>query len=148
MIFEEYYKKYRLFVKIRGEINELENKKINLNSMVDIQAIPPKDSVGGTNTKEDKMLMYTAMLEELEIKLLKKKKIIKELRTQLREIEQELSESKEILDKVYLYKYIEKLKWYQICKKIGYEKSKTYYLINEIDEKLSKIKLVEKNGKI
>lgn len=148
MIFEEYYRTYRSYRKIKGEINELENKKINLSSMVDIQAIPPKDSIGGTNTKEDKLLMYTAMLEEVETKLFKKKKIIKKLREQLKESELELRESKEELDKVYLYKYIEKLKWYQICTKIGYEKSKTYYLINEVDEKLSKIKLVEKNGKI
>lgn len=148
MIFEEYYRTYRSYRKIKGEINELENKKINLSNMVDIQAIPPKDSIGGINTKEDKLLMYTAMLEEVETKLFKKKKIIKKLREQLKESELELRESKEELDKVYLYKYIEKLKWYQICTKIGYEKSKTYYLINEVDEKLEKIKFVEKNGKI
>lgn len=148
MIFEEYYRTYRSYRKIKGEINELENKKINLSSMVDIQAIPPKDSIGGSNTKEDKMLMYTAMLEEVETKLFKKKKIIKKLREQLNENELELRESKELLDKVYLYKYIEKLKWYQICTKIGYEKTKTYDFINEVDEILSKIKIAEKNGKI
>ena len=92
--------------------------------MVDIQAIPPKDSIGGTNTKEDKLLMYTAMLEEVETKLFKKKKIIKELKEQLRETEKELRESTEDLDKVYLYKYVEKLKWYQICVKIHFEKTK------------------------
>ena len=114
MIFEEYYRTYRSYRKIKGEINELENKKINLSSMVDIQAIPPKDGIGGTNTKEDKMLMYTAMLEEVETKLFKKKEMIKKLREQLKESELELRESREDLDKVYLYKYIEKLKWYQI----------------------------------
>ena len=60
----------------------------------------------------------------------------------------ELRESTEDLDKVYLYKYVEKLKWYQICVKIHFEKTKTYELINEVDEKLSKIRIAEKNGKI
>lgn len=148
MLYEEYFKKYLKLKKVKGEINKLENKKIFLMSMVDVQAIPPKDSIGGTNTKEDKMLFYTAELEQVELDLIKRKDIVKELKKQLREKEEELRESDEELDKVYLYKYIDKLKWYQICPKIGYEKTKTYDLINEVDENLSKIKIAEKNGKI
>ena len=147
MIFEEYYKKYKSYIKIKKEINELENKKINLMSMVDVQAIPPKDGTGGTNSKADKMLTYAAELEEVEIELEKNKKIIRELKKQLKDKETDLRESKEVLDNIYLYKYIEKLKWYQICTKIGYEKTKTYDLINEVDEILRKIKIAEKNGK-
>ena len=146
MIFEEYYKKYRIFVKIRGEINDLEIEKIKLDNMVDIQAVPPKESIG-TGSKVDTMLIYTAKKEELETKLFRKKNLIKEIRSQLREKEEELRCSNNILDKVYLYKYVEKLKWYEICRKIGYEKTKTYDFINEVDEILSKIRIAEKKEK-
>lgn len=146
MIFEEHYKKYRIFVKIRGEINDLEIEKIKLDNMVDIQAVPPKESIG-SNSKVDTMLIYTAKKEELETKLFKKKNLIKEVRAQLREKEEDLKVSKERLDKVYLYKYIEKLKWYEICRKIGYEKTKTYEFINEVDTILSKIRITEKKEK-
>lgn len=148
MIFEEYYKKYRTYKKIKKEINDLENKKINLMRMVDVQAIPPKDNIGGVGILEDKMLVYTAELEQVELDLDKNKRIINEIKSQLKEVESELRESKEILDNIYLYKYIEKLKWYQICQKIGYEKTKTYDFINEVELILNKIRITEKNGKI
>lgn len=146
MIFEEYYKKYRIYVKIRGEINDLEIEKIKLDNMVDIQAVAPKESSRGCS-KVDTMLIYTAKKEEVETKLFRKKNMLKELKRQLKEKEIELRESNELLDKIYLYKYIEKLKWYEICTKIGYEKTKTYDFINKVDETLSKIKIAEKKEK-
>ena len=80
MIFEEYYKKYRTYKKIKKEINDLENKKINLMRMVDVQAIPPKDNIGGVGILEDKMLVYTAELEQVELDLDKNKRIINEIK--------------------------------------------------------------------
>lgn len=147
MIFEEYYRTYRNYRKTRGQVNDLENKRINLMSMVGLQS-PSTDNLGGSNSLTDKMTMYVAELEEVELNLFKKKKIVEEIKLQLKEKEGELRESKEILDKVYLYKYVDNLKYNQIGLKIGYEKTKTYELINEVDERLSKIKIAEKNGKI
>lgn len=147
MIFEEYYKKYRIYKRTTKEVNDLDNKRINLMSMVGLQS-PSTDNAGGNNSQKDKMALYVAELEAVESNLLKKKKIIEEIKLQLKEKEEDLRESKEILDKVYLYKYVDNLKYYQIGTKIGYEKSKTYNLINEVDEILKKIKLTEKNGKI
>ena len=146
MLYEEYYKKYLKLKNTKKDLNELEDKKISLMGMVDIKSTSPKDS-GGTNAKEDKMLVYTAELEYVETNLIKNKNIIKEIEKQLKDKELELRSSKEDLDKVYLYKYIDKLKWYQICIKIDCEKTKTYNLINEIKKNLQKIKIAEKNGK-
>lgn len=148
MLFEEYFEKILKLKKTKKEINKLDNKKIDLMRLVDIQAIQPKDNLGGTNSKEDKMLLYTAELEIVEKKLAKEKRILKELKKQIKEKEEDLRESSEILDKVYLYKYIDNLKYYQIGIKIGYEKTKTYNLINRVDEILEKIRSTEKNGKI
>jgi chromosome condensin MukBEF ATPase and DNA-binding subunit MukB len=147
MVYEEYYKKYQKYKDIKKEINRLENKKISLMGMVDVQSVAPKNGTG-TNKKEDKMLYYTGELEETELEIEKQKKILKEVEEQLKKTELELRKSNEMLDKVYLYKYVEHLKYYQISIKIGYEKTKTYELINEIKNKLGKIKKsAEKNGK-
>ena len=54
MLYEEYFRKYLKLKDEKGGVNKLENKKIFLMSMVDVQAIPPKDSIGGTNIKEEK----------------------------------------------------------------------------------------------
>ncbi len=146
MIFEEYCKKLKKLKKEKNKLNKLENKKISLMGMVDVKAIAPKNSIGG-NALEDKMMKYASELEELEMKISKCKKILLEIQNQLEIKENELRESSELLDLVYLYKYIDKLKYYQIAKKIGYGKTKTYDLINELDKNLLKIKSAEKNGK-
>lgn len=147
MIYEEHYLKCLKYKKTKKEINTLENKKISLMSMVDLQAVPPKEVIG-TNTKEDKMLKYVEELEETEISIEKNKKIEEEIKIQLKEKEKDLRKSKELLDKVYLYKYLEHLNYYQVAIKINYGKTKTYDLINEIAENLEKIKIAEKNGKL
>lgn len=146
MIFEEHCKKIKLLTKEKRKLNKLENKKINLMGMVDIKAIAPKNSIGGTGL-EDKMMKYASELEEIEMKISKCKIILLEIQNQLKIKENELRESSELLDLVYLYKYIDKLKYYQIAKKIGYGKTKTYDLINELDKNLLKIKSTEKSGK-
>lgn len=148
MLYEEFYRKYLKLKKVKRDINKLEDKKISLMSMVDVTAIAPKETSGSTNTKEDKMMKYCSELEETEINLKKKRILEEEIKKQLTEKEQELRKSDEILDKVYLYQYIEHLKWYQIAKKINYGKTKTYDFINEIEKKLQEIKSAEKNGKI
>ena len=147
MIYEEYYKKYRKFRSVKQEINRLENKKVSLMGMADIKAIAPKDS-DGTSSDKDRIGVYLGELEEVEQNLIKQKHILKEIKNQLEEKEAELRDSHEVLDKVYLYKYIEKMKYYQIAIKTGYEKSSIYNFINQISKRLEIIITLEKNGKI
>lgn len=146
MIFEEHYKKYEKSKKIKAKINKLENKKINLACMVDVQAVAPKNSLGGF-TKEDKMMKYASELEEIEQNIKKNNLLLSEIKIQLKEKEEELRDSKELLDSIYLYKYIDKLKYYQISKKIGYSNSRTYDYIKEINQKIAKIRKIGKNRK-
>ena len=149
MIYKEYYKKYYDYKKIKIEKDDLENKKVELIGLVEIKSSSSQN--GGYSTKkEDKFLIYTAELEEVELKILQKNKVLEELKNQLKTKENELRESKDIYDKVFLYKYIDKLKYYQISAKIKYEKSRTYDFINEVDknvEKIRKMKSSEKIGK-
>ena len=149
MIYEEYYEKYLELRKIKDKINKLENKKISLMSLVDVKSATGKDIVATTNTNTDKFLLYSSEIEEVEERLSLLRKVLSEAKRQLSDKEEELKESKETLDKVYYYKYINRLKYSQICEKINYEKSSFYKFLNTINKRLSEIKKKssEKNGK-
>ncbi|HHX71278.1 MAG TPA: hypothetical protein GX708_24945, partial [Gallicola sp.] len=49
----------------------------------------------------------------------------------------ELKNSKEIKDKIYYYKYVERLKVRHIPCKVNYSRSRTYELLKEIEETLN-----------
>lgn len=147
MIYEEYFKKYLKLKKVKDKITKFENKKISLMSNIEIKSNDPSKDVIRTNTKKDTMSDYVAELEIIDEKLEKEKKIKKEIEKQLLEKEEELRNSKETFDKIYLYKYIDKLKYHQICRKIGYEKSSFYNFLDVISKRLIEIKRKEKNGK-
>ena len=149
MIYEEYYEKYLELRKTRDKINKLENKKISLMSLVDVKSATGKDIVAISNTNTDKFLLYSSEIEEVEEKLSYLRKLLDEIKKQLTEKEEELKNSMETLDKIYYYKYINRLKYSQICEKINYEKSSFYKFLNTINKRLSEIKKKssEKNGK-
>ncbi len=149
MIYEEYYEKYLELRKTKDKINKLENKKISLMSLVDVKSVTGKDIVTLTNTNTDKFLLYSSEIEEVEEKIIYKRDLLNEIKKQLDEKEIELKNSQETLDKVYYYKYINRLKYSQICEKINYEKSSFYKFLNTINKRLSEIKKKssEKNGK-
>ena len=151
MIYEEYYSKYLDYKENRKEIHRLEDRKISLINRVGLKANNPGNDPGTITIFEDKVGNYVAELELTEFDLKKKQYIRDELKKQLDKKEEELRDSKEILDRIYLYKYIENLKYYQICKKINYEKSSFYKFMDIIDKSLKKIrdiKSTEKNGKV
>ena len=151
MIYEEYYSKYLDYKENKKEIHILEDKKISLINMVGLKANNLSNEPGSITVFEDKVGNYVAELEITEYDLKKKQYIRDELRKQLDRKEEELRNSKETLDQIYLYKYIERLKYYQICKKINYEKTQFYKFKERIDKRLREIrdiKSTEKNGKI
>lgn len=147
MIYEEYYKKYLKLRNVKERINKLENKKITLMSASEVKSSDPSKDTIKTNIIGDVIGNCVAELELVEQKLEKEKRLKEEISNQLADKEKDLRSSKELLDQIYLYKYIDKLKYHQICKKINYEKSSFYKFLDEIKEKLQEIKRTEKNGK-
>lgn len=146
MIYGEYYKKYLDYKKIRKEKIDLENKKIQLIGIVDIKAATTKNS-SRSNKKEDKLLFYTAELEETELNIQQKVLALEEIKKQLKDKVLELKKSDELLDKVYYYKYIKKYKWYQLCMVLNFGKTRMYEITHKLDDKLLEIKRAEKSGK-
>ncbi len=146
MIYEDYFKKFLKYKEEKSKINKLEDKKIVLMGMVDVQASNPNKG-NKNDIKDDKMSRYAAELEELENKIKKKKNLINEIVNQMKCKELELKDSDELLDKAYYFKYIKKYKWFQLCTALNFEKTRMYEKINKLDENLSKIKRTEKNGK-
>lgn len=56
------------------------------------------------------------------------------------EKEKELRTSKDITDKVYVYKYLDKLKVRKILNLIPYESAQVYRILNKIDKEIKMIK--------
>ncbi len=149
MIYEEYYKKYLELRKTKDKINKLENKKISLMSLVDVKSATGKDIIDSSNKNTDKFLIYSSEIEQVELTLNYLKKALIEVKKQLEEKEIELKNSQETFDKIYYYKYINRLKYSQICEKIHYEKSSFYKFLDIINKRLNELKNIssEKNGK-
>lgn len=147
MIYEEYYRKYLSLKKVKEKINRLESKKITLMSSSEIKSSDPSKDTIKTNTIGDVIGNCVAELELIEQNLQRENNLKKEILGQLSKKEEELRESKEILDKIYLYKFIDRMKYHQICKKINYEKSSFYNFLDEVEKKLKEIRRLEKNGK-
>ena len=149
MIYEEYYKKYLELRKTKDKINKLENKKISLMSLVDVKSATGKGIIDSSNKNTDKFLIYSSEIEQVELTLNYLKKDLIEIKKQLEEKEIELKNSQETFDKIYYYKYINRLKYSQICEKIHYEKSSFYKFLDIINKRLNELKNIssEKNGK-
>ena len=149
MIYEEYYKKYLELRKTKDKINKIENKKISLMSLVDVKSATGKDIIDSSNKNTDKFLIYSSEIEQVELTLNYLKKALIEVKKQLEEKEIELKNSQETFDKIYYYKYINRLKYSQICEKIHYEKSSFYKFLDIINKRLNELKNIssEKNGK-
>ena len=149
MIYEEYYKKYLELRKTKDKINKLENKKISLMSLVDVKSATGKGIIDSSNKNTDKFLIYSSEIEQVELTLNYLKKALIEVKKQLEEKEIELKNSQETFDKIYYYKYINRLKYSQICEKIHYEKSSFYKFLDIINKRLNELKNIssEKNGK-
>ena len=149
MIYEEYYKKYLELRKTKDKINKLENKKISLMSLVDVKSATGKDIIDSSNKNTDKFLIYSSEIEQVELTLNYLKKALIEVKKQLEEKEIELKNSQETFDKINYYKYINRLKYSQICEKIHYEKSSFYKFLDNIIKRLNELKNInsEKNGK-
>ncbi len=147
MLFEEYYKKFLYLKKVKDKISKLENKKIALMNGVEIKSKDPSKDTIKINDITDVIGNYVAELEIVENNLKKEKEIKKEILNQLAEIEEDLRTSKETLDKIYLYKFIDRLKYHFICKKINYGKSSFYNYLEIVEDKMKEIRSLEKNGK-
>lgn len=143
--YEKYKRKYYEIQKLYDKILE---EKERLFSMTQPKSTKfNKINIDGgknNNTFDDYLIMkekkkLDGKLEEIKIILSDRKKLLEEK-------EKELRNSKEWIDKVYVYKYLENIKVRKIIHLIPYEEAQIYRMLNEIKQNfIREINIKEKN---
>lgn len=135
--YEEYKKRYYEVQKLYNKILE-EKEKLFAKTQPQSTKFDKINVDGGkpSNSFDD----YLIIKEKKQIdKRLKEIKEISEDRKRLLDIkESELRNSKEWIDKLYVYKYIENLQVKKIIHLIPYEEAQVYRMLNEIKKTLKR----------
>lgn len=130
-LFIEHYKLNEEYKEAKKEFEKaLEKKSQLLYSVVPKSANFENELVKGSSS--NKFLNYTIKMEEIdkEINVRRNLRDVLEYRLKLKEIE--LNNSSNILDKIYLLKYVKNMKVRYIAIKTNYSKRRIYDFINDI----------------
>ena len=88
---------------------------------------------------DSKFINYSAEIVAVEENI-KNTKDIFDNRTYLLKVKElTLRDSKDIYDRIYVYKWLDKKKEKQFCKLIGYSRAQTYRIVDEIRGKIKEI---------
>lgn len=130
-LFIEHYRLNEEYKEAKKEFEKALDKKSQLlYSVVPKSANFENELVKGSSS--NKFLNYTIKMEEIdkEINVRRNLRDVLEYRLKLKEIE--LNNSSNILDKIYLLKYVKNMKVRYIAIKTNYSKRRIYDFINDI----------------
>ena len=126
---------------------ELEIAKYRLSSLEERKELLYVQVLGGTSKQtdvkvnklsiDDKMSEYLIKTYELDRKIESAKNEVGLLEYTLKKMELAMREMKEIENKIFVMRFIDGLKVYQIARKIGYSKEQTYRTIKNIKQKIN-----------
>lgn len=126
---------------------ELEIAKYRLSSLEEKKELLYVNILGGTSKQseikvnklsvDDKMSEYLIKTYELDRKIESVKNEVGLLEYTLKKMELAMREMKEIENKIFVMRFIDGLRVYQISKKVGYSKEQTYRIIKKIKEKIN-----------
>lgn len=139
-LFVEHYHLNEEYKEAKKEFEKALAKKSQLlYSIVPRSANFENELVKGSSS--NKFLNYTIKMEEIdkEINVRRNLRDVLAYRLKLKEIE--LKESSELMDKIYLLRYVDRLKVKHITYKLNYSRQRIYQLLNEISERLDKIRI-------
>lgn len=134
-LFVEHYHLNEEYKEAKKEFEKALAKKSQLlYSVVPKSANFENELVKGSSS--NKFLNYTIKMEEIdkEINVRRNLRDVLEYRLKLKEIE--LNNSSNILDKVYLLRYVDERKVRYICIKTNYSKTQIYRILEEIKKKI------------
>ena len=123
---------------------ELEIAKYRLSSLEERKELLYVQVLGGTSKQtdvkvnklsiDDKMSEYLIKTYELDRKIESAKNEVGLLEYTLKKMELAMREMKEIENKIFVMRFIDGLKVYQIARKIGYSKEQTYRIIKNMTQ--------------
>lgn len=90
-----------------------------------------------TECTNDKFLNYTIKIQEIDSEIEVRKNLYGNLSYRLKLKEIELRNSKELLDRIYVYRYLDRYKVNKIARIVEYSREQTYRKIREIDKKIN-----------
>jgi len=136
-LYEEYYDLFKKYNNAKWHYEDKLRKKALLIIQTQPGAIDTtKENVKGGKIT-DKFELFVSQLEKLDPELQTARNERDLLAYLLKKKEKELRGSKDIIDRVYVLKYLDKRKARHISIIINYSLSRTYDLINEIEKKLN-----------
>ena len=126
---------------------ELEIAKYRLSSLEERKELLYVQILGGTSKQtdvkvnklsiDDKMSEYLIKTYELDRKIESAKNEVGLVEYTLKKMELAMREMKEIENKIFVMRFIDGLKVYQIARKIGYSKEQTYRIIKNIKQTIN-----------
>lgn len=136
----EYHELLKKYKDADNKFIEALDKRSKLLYSVTPHAVQPKEIVTHiSNTSPDaNMIRYASEIEEIDNLINMSRNNRDMLKYEVEKKEIELKNSNNVLDKIYVYKWLEHISVYKITKMINYSKRQTYRFIDEIKKNLYK----------
>lgn len=91
---------------------------------------------GGSKESVFEAYLIEKERKQIDARVIEARELMDMRRLMLQRKERELRSNREIINRIYVMRYIEFLKVSKIARKIGYSKSQIYRIIEEIDENI------------
>lgn len=137
IIYEEYKNKYYETQKKYDDILNEKERLFMITQPSSSKFDKERVSGGATDNTFDRYLILKEE-KKIEQRLKEVRSILDDRERLLKIKEQELKESTDIYDKIYKYRYIDKMKVYKICKLVGYSEAQVYRILDSIRKSLRK----------
>lgn len=136
----EYHELLKKYKEADNKFIEALDKRSKLLYSVTPHAVQPKEIVNHiSNTSPDaNMIRYASEIEEIDNLINMSRNNRDMLKYELEKKEIEIKNSSDVLDKIYVYKWIDHISVYKITKMINYSKRQTYRFVDEIKKNLYK----------
>ena len=135
---ELFYKKRK---SERDYNNAVDDKERLLYTVTPHSVIPKEivNHISPSSNSYDKFVNYSAMVTEIDERIKHTKDVFNNRTYLLKIKELELRESKDLLDKIYVYKWLDGQKEKHFFRLIGYSRAQTYRIVDEMRKKIKEI---------
>ena len=138
MYYLEYHELLKKYREADKEFNNALDKNGELLKLVSLKATKYQEIlINHTNTSSDnKLLSYLSEIDEIRRLIDESRNVRNRIDHELREMELKMRNGKDVYDKIYVYKWIDKESPYRFSKKLGYTTRQVYRYINEIKKEI------------